>query len=148
MSVGKSIRRSPWVLLVYCVALGHLVLGPAVAREMSFPNSYQLAQADAQTAPPSLSFVSAFSSADDVGGPSHPVLNRTLDIIAEPTNWSGELLLYLQEYDSTAAAAQTHDEVGKAARDLVPDDVGKVFAGVFQITRNRKGHLAITRRAA
>ena len=84
MSVGKSIRRSPWVLLVYCVALGHLVLGPAVAREMSFPNSYQLAQADAQTAPPSLSFVSAFSSADDVGGPSHPVLNRTLDIIAGP----------------------------------------------------------------
>jgi hypothetical protein len=73
---------------------------------------------------------------------------RTLDIIAEPTNWSGELLLYLQEYDSTAAAAQIHDEVGKAARDLVPDDVGKVFAGGFQITRNRKGTLAITRRAA
>ncbi len=73
---------------------------------------------------------------------------RTLDIIAEPTNWSGELLLYLQEYDSTTAAAQVHDEVGKAARDLVPDDVGKVFAGGFQITRNRKGTLAITRRAA
>jgi hypothetical protein len=73
---------------------------------------------------------------------------RTLDIIAEPTNWSGELLLYLQEYDSTAAAAQTHDDVGKAARDLIPDDVGKVFAGTFQITRNRKGILAITRRAA
>ena len=38
--------------------------------------------------------------------------------------------------------------MGKAARDLVPDDVGKVFAGGFQITRNRKGILAITRRAA
>ncbi|SIO49626.1 hypothetical protein SAMN05443247_06501 [Bradyrhizobium erythrophlei] len=73
---------------------------------------------------------------------------RTIDIIAEPTNWSGELLLYLREYDSTAAAALTHDEMGKAARDLVPDDVGKVFAGAFQITRNRKGNLAITRRAA
>ncbi|MEH2565362.1 hypothetical protein [Bradyrhizobium sp. AZCC 2289] len=68
--------------------------------------------------------------------------------LAEPTNWSGELLLYLQEYDSTAAAALTHDEMGKAARDLVPDDVGKVFAGAFQITRNRRGNLAITRRAA
>ncbi|UPK03145.1 YqaJ viral recombinase family protein [Bradyrhizobium sp. 170] len=73
---------------------------------------------------------------------------RTIDIIAEPTNWSGELLLYLQEYDITAAAAQSHDEAGKAARDLIPDDVGKCFAGAFLITRNRKGTLAITRRAA
>ncbi|WP_338821657.1 hypothetical protein [Bradyrhizobium septentrionale] len=73
---------------------------------------------------------------------------RTLDIIKEPTNWSGELLLYLQEYEATAAAAASHDEAGKAARDLIPEDVGKVFAGGFQITRNRKGTLAITRRAA
>jgi hypothetical protein len=73
---------------------------------------------------------------------------RTIDIIAEPTNWSGELLLYLQEYDATAEAATSHDAAGKAARDLIPDDVGKCFAGAFQISRNRKGTLAITRRAA
>jgi DNA-binding beta-propeller fold protein YncE len=83
VSVGKSIQRSPWGLLAYCLAVGHLVPGAAVAKEMSSANSYQSAQADAQKAP-SLSFVSAFSSADDVGGPSHPVLNRTLDIIAGP----------------------------------------------------------------
>jgi hypothetical protein len=80
--------------------------------------------------------------------PPPPEKWRTLDIIAEPTNWSPELLLYLQEYDATATHAALHDEMGKAARNLVPDDVGKVFAGGFQITRNRKGTLAITRRAA
>ena len=73
---------------------------------------------------------------------------RTIDIIAEPTNWSGELLLYLQEYDATAEAAASHADAGQSARALVPDDVGKCFAGAFQITRNRKGVLAITRRAA
>jgi hypothetical protein len=80
--------------------------------------------------------------------PPPPEKWRTLDIIAEPTNWSAELLLYLSEYDSTAAAAKAHDEMGKLTRDLIPDDVGKVFAGSFQITRNRKGNLAITRRTA
>ncbi|WP_128941029.1 YqaJ viral recombinase family protein [Bradyrhizobium zhanjiangense] len=73
---------------------------------------------------------------------------RTLDVVAEPTNWSAELFMYLNEYDATSAAAASHEAMGKAARDLVPDDVGKVFAGEFQITRNRKGNLAITRRAA
>ena len=80
--------------------------------------------------------------------PPPPEKWRTLDIITNPTNWSGELLLYLSEFDETAEAATSHDEAGKAARALVPDDVGKVFAGVFQITRNRKGVLSITRRAA
>lgn len=80
--------------------------------------------------------------------PPPPEKWRTLDIIAEPTNWSAELLMYLQEYDSTAVAAALHEEMGKAARDLIPDDVGKVLAGGFQLARNRRGNLAITRRAA
>ncbi|KYK50091.1 hypothetical protein A1D31_22535 [Bradyrhizobium liaoningense] len=79
--------------------------------------------------------------------PPPPEKWRTLDIIAQPTNWSGELLLYLEEYDSTAAAAKQHEEVGKAARDLIPDDVGKVLAGAFQISRDRKGKLSIRRAA-
>ena len=91
MSVGKSIQRSPLVLLAYCLALSHFVPSPAVAREMSSANSHQLAQADEQKAPPSLSFVSVFSSADDVGGPSHPALNRTLDIIAGPKDAEPQL---------------------------------------------------------
>jgi hypothetical protein len=73
---------------------------------------------------------------------------RTVDLATEQPNWSGELMLFLQEYDDTAEAADQHVAAGHAARELVPDDVGKVFAGIFQITRNRKGVLAITRRAA
>ena len=66
---------------------------------------------------------------------------RTIDVDVEPTNWSGELAMFLQLYDDTAVNAALHDEMGKAARDLIPDNVGKVFAGAFQITRNRKGTL-------
>jgi hypothetical protein len=74
---------------------------------------------------------------------------RTVDIIAQPTNWSGELLLFLEEYADTAEAAAQHAAAGQAARELIPDDVGKCLAGAWQITRNRKGVLAITvRRAA
>lgn len=80
--------------------------------------------------------------------PPPPEKWRTIDIIAEPTNWSPSLLAALVEYDETDEAAKAHDAWGKLARELVPDDVGKVFAGEFQITRNRKGNLAITRRAA
>jgi hypothetical protein len=73
---------------------------------------------------------------------------RTVDLASEQPNWAGELQLFLQEYDETAEAAEQHVAAGQAARGLVPDDVGKVLAGIFQITRNRKGTLAITRRAA
>jgi hypothetical protein len=73
---------------------------------------------------------------------------RTVDVIAEPTNWSTQMLDHLTDYGETAVAAQLHVDAGQAARDLVPDDVGKCLAGVWQITRNRKGVLAITRRAA
>ncbi|TYL87390.1 YqaJ viral recombinase family protein [Bradyrhizobium cytisi] len=80
--------------------------------------------------------------------PPPPEKWRTVDVVSNPTNWSSELLLFLQSFDDTATAAALHAEMGKAARDLIPDDVGKVFAGAFQITRNRRGNLAITRRAA
>ncbi|MBO4221998.1 hypothetical protein [Bradyrhizobium neotropicale] len=73
---------------------------------------------------------------------------RTLDVVREPTNWSGLLLSHLAEYAETAEAAARHDEAGAAARALVPDDVGKVLAGEFQLTRNRKGIVTITRRNA
>jgi hypothetical protein len=80
--------------------------------------------------------------------PPPPEKWRTVDLAAECPNWAGELMLFLQEYDETAEAAEQHVAAGQAARGLVPDDVGKVFAGIFQITRNRKGNLAITRRAS
>jgi DNA-binding beta-propeller fold protein YncE len=84
VSVGRSIQRSPWVLLAYCLVMSLFVPSSTAASEMTSANAYGLAQADVQQAPTGLSFVSAFSSTDDAGGPSHPVLNRTLDIVAGP----------------------------------------------------------------
>ena len=71
---------------------------------------------------------------------------RTVDVFKEPTNWSGALLDHLGDYAETAEAAKAHDTAGAAARALVPDDVGRVIAGGWQIARNRKGVLSITRR--
>lgn len=71
MSVDKSILRSLCVLLLCGPVTCCIVSGPAAAQAGALQ-------------PPNLSFVRAFSSAEDVRGPSHPVLNRTLDIIAGP----------------------------------------------------------------
>lgn len=68
--VGKSIRRRFCVLPAYCILLACIVCDPAAA------------QSDIQQASARLSFVRAFSSADDVRRPLHPVLDRTLDILA------------------------------------------------------------------
>jgi len=76
VSVGKSIRRSACVLLVCCI-----VPGPAATRDAIFETPSPPAQTDVQKASASLSFVRAFSSVDDVRRP-HPVLDRSLDIIA------------------------------------------------------------------
>ena len=70
MSLGKSIRRTLGVVL-YSIVTGCIV--PAQAAQIDVPQSSAR-----------LNFVRAFSSADDVRGPSHPALNRTLDIIAGP----------------------------------------------------------------
>jgi DNA-binding beta-propeller fold protein YncE len=69
LSVVQSIHRSSCILLLCC-----LVFSPAAAQNTVTVNS--------QPASPSLTFLRAFSSADDVRGPLHPVLDRTLDIIA------------------------------------------------------------------
>jgi hypothetical protein len=71
---------------------------------------------------------------------------RTIDVLREPTNWSGQLLDHLTDYGETSEAATLHQAAGEAARALIPDDVGKCLAGVWQINRNKKGVLAITRR--
>jgi hypothetical protein len=73
---------------------------------------------------------------------------RTIDVIESPTNWSVQLLEYLDEYSATADAAKQHDDAGKFARALIPDDVGKCFAGRFLISRNKNGVLTITTRRA
>jgi YqaJ-like viral recombinase domain len=73
---------------------------------------------------------------------------RTLDLDAEPTNWSEELLHHLNHYANTAEAAQLHDLAGSAARKLIPDDCGKALIGPWQITRDRRGVLSIRTRKA
>jgi hypothetical protein len=67
----------------------------------------------------------------------------TVDLAADQPNWGPQLLENLAEYHRTGAAALAHDEAGKAARALVPDDVGKVLAGKYNIVRDSRGRLAI-----
>lgn len=71
VSLGNPILRSLSVLLLCGSVISCIMSAPAAA------------QAGTQQ-PPNLSFVRAFSSVNDVREPSHPVLNRTLDIIAGP----------------------------------------------------------------
>src|ERR1035437_2004349 len=66
--------------LVLCV-----VPSPTAAWDRTFATSSQPAQTGVQQASASLSFVRVFSSADDVK-PQHPVLDRTLGIIAGPAD--------------------------------------------------------------
>ncbi len=55
-----------------------------VYSDTTFSNLSQAAQNNVQEVSTSLGFVRAFSSADDVRRPLHPVLNRTIDVIAGP----------------------------------------------------------------
>jgi hypothetical protein len=71
---------------------------------------------------------------------------RTLDLDREPTNWSAELANHLDHLAATADAASMHDLAGTAARALIPDDVGKVLIGPWQITRDKRGVLSIRAR--
>ena len=71
---------------------------------------------------------------------------RTIDILAEPTNWSDEFFDHLSIYEETADAVTAHEEAGKAAKLLIPNDVGRCDAGLWQVNRNKKGTLVITRR--
>ncbi len=74
--MGKAIRWSACILLVCCV-----VPGPAAARYTIVATPSQSAQPDIQQASASLTFVRAFSSADDVRR-SHPFRDRALVVIA------------------------------------------------------------------
>jgi predicted phage-related endonuclease len=72
---------------------------------------------------------------------------RTVDLNVDTPNWGPELQAALVEYDETAEAAKAHDAWGKLARDVVPEDVGKVIAGNFTLSRNKKGVVTIRRAA-
>jgi hypothetical protein len=80
--------------------------------------------------------------------PVPPDRMRAIDILKEPTNWSDELLSYLTQYTATKKFAEVHDEAGKAARALIPDDVNKVHAGRWQLARDKRGAIRITHKDA
>jgi hypothetical protein len=63
---------------------------------------------------------------------------RTIDIALEQPNWGPELMVNLGAYDETKAAVAINEAAGKAARELVPADVGKVIAGEFVLSRNNR----------
>lgn len=73
---------------------------------------------------------------------------RTVDLAAEQPNWAVELLEILAVYNTTKPYAEQHDAAGKEARALIPDDVGKVLAGNFTLSRNKRGIISILRKAA
>jgi DNA-binding beta-propeller fold protein YncE len=76
VSVGKSIRRFLYLFLL-CGFLSALS-----AQDHADPA--KLEQSDAQSASETPSFIRAFSSADDLRKSLHPILDRSLDIIAGP----------------------------------------------------------------
>lgn len=71
---------------------------------------------------------------------------RTIDLATDTPNWREDLIENLAVYEDTRPLADANEQAGKAAKALIPDDVGKVLAFNFTITRNRKGSLVITRR--
>jgi hypothetical protein len=70
---------------------------------------------------------------------------RTVDLDVDKPNWAQEMQMYLDAYAGSAAAADVHEDTGKAAKALVPDDVGKVITTFHIINRTKRG-LTITRR--
>jgi hypothetical protein len=74
---------------------------------------------------------------------------RTIDLAQEPIpNWGHVLLPTLQIYEETREAADEHERAGKEARALVPEDVAVVLAGEHKLSRDKRGVIRITRRAA
>jgi predicted phage-related endonuclease len=80
--------------------------------------------------------------------PVPPDRMRAIDITKTETNWGDELLAYLTQYSATKKFAEVHDEAGKAARALIPDDVNKVIAGRWQLARDKRGAIRITHKDA
>lgn len=85
----KAIRWKACLVLVCCIVPGH-----AASWDMIFAAPSQPAQTDVQQASANLSFVRAFSSANDVKR-SHPILDRSLDIIAGSKDETREDVLRL-----------------------------------------------------
>lgn len=79
-----------------------------------------------------------------------PELWRTVDLtkIDPMPNWGHVLLPTLRVFEDTREPADTHDQMGKEARALVPDDVSIVLTAEHRLSRNKHGAISIRRRNA
>jgi hypothetical protein len=79
-----------------------------------------------------------------------PELWRIVDLTQlEPLpNWGTVMLPMLEVYEDTREAAETHEQTGKDARALVPDDVSIVLTAGHRLSRNKNGAISIRRRNA
>jgi YqaJ-like recombinase protein len=75
-----------------------------------------------------------------------PEIWRTIDLTKEPLpNWGHAMLPTLELYEDTREAAEIHEQAGKDARSLVPDDVSVVLAHNHKLSRDVRGKLSIRR---
>jgi hypothetical protein len=78
-----------------------------------------------------------------------PEIWRTIDLSVEPIpNWGHVMLPTLQVYEDTRAMANEHEQAGKDARALVPDDVAIVLTPEHRLARDKRGVISIRRRNA
>jgi hypothetical protein len=76
--------------------------------------------------------------------PVPPERWRTVDLMSDNRpNWADEMLEQLANYGEAAPYVQIHEQAGKAAKALVPEDVGRIYAGAWTISRSKKGTLSI-----
>ena len=71
---------------------------------------------------------------------------RTIDLAVDHPNWGEELIQHLLGYENTRDAAEAHEFCGRSAKQLIPDDVGKVLTSTHIIARNKRNALSITQR--
>ena len=95
------------------------------------PGSAQQSRENQKSAPEQLKFVRQFSSAQDLKGPSHPILNKTLDILAGPNEDQSSAPSALQEPYAVATDSMH--------RIFVTDRKGLVH--VFDFVHGEYSHL-------
>lgn len=72
---------------------------------------------------------------------------RRVDLAVDAPNWRDEMIENLAVYDDLRPMADACEAAAKAARALVPPDVGKIInAGACTLSRNKNGAVSITRR--
>jgi hypothetical protein len=75
---------------------------------------------------------------------------RSIDFDAdgEKPNWAADMAPLLQIWLETEAGHKRCEESKAKIKELLPDDVGKLFAGDALVSRNRAGAVSIKRKAA